>query len=306
MAAKLRHFIESQQLDRSRLESLFRTADKFGPNSRSDVLKGKILATLFYEQSTRTRLSFESAALRMGASVISTSNAKEFSSAAKGESLEDSVRIVAGYSDAIVLRHFEEGAAQRAAAVSRVPIINAGDGPGQHPTQALLDAYTIHKELGQLDTLRIAFVGDLKFGRTVRSLCYLLAKFNNIDVTFVSPENLRMRKDIKEHLKHNGVTLREEASLKSVLPEVDIIYVTRLQKERMSKKDYNKARGKYVINQDNLKLVREDARIMHPLPHVEDIALPISIEQNDRRVAYFRQAENGLYVRMALLTHMLK
>ncbi len=306
MAGRLNHLIESQQLDKSVLESLFADADSFKSNANSDILCGKVVATLFYEQSTRTRLSFESAALRLGASVISTENAKEFSSAAKGESLEDTIRVVSGYADCIVIRHFEEGAAKRAAEVSRVPIINAGDGKGQHPTQALLDVYTIQKELGRLDNLNIACVGDLASGRTVRSLCYLLGKFNGIKLTFVSPPNLRVGSDIKDYLARHQVEFKEETSLDEVLPEADVVYVTRIQKERISAQDYEQARGLYAINQENFSLIRPEARVMHPLPHVEEISLPVTVEQNDKRVAYFRQAENGLYVRMALLGQMLK
>jgi aspartate carbamoyltransferase catalytic subunit len=306
MVERLNHLIESQQLDKELLESLFAEADFFKSNPKSDLLKGKVIATLFYEQSTRTRLSFESAALRLGASVIGTENAKEFSSVAKGESLEDTIRVISGYADCIVLRHFEEGAAKRAAVVSRVPIINAGDGKGQHPTQALLDIYTIEKELGRVNGLNIACVGDLASGRTVRSLCYLLGKFGGMSVTFVSPPNLRIGDDIKDYLTRHGVKFKEETDLNHILPETDVVYLTRIQKERISAADYEKAHGLYVINQENFGLVRPDARIMHPLPHVDEISLPFETEQKDKRIAYFRQVDNGLYIRMALLSHMLK
>jgi aspartate carbamoyltransferase catalytic subunit len=305
MGAKLMHLIESQQLTRELIGSLFHDADSFKSNPQSDVLDKKILATLFYEQSTRTRFSFESAMLHLGGSVISTENAKEFSSAAKGESLEDTVRVVSSYAHGIVIRHFEEGSAKRAAAVSRVPVINAGDGKGQHPTQALLDMYTIKKELGRLDNFKIACVGDLASGRTVRSLCYLLGKFSDIEMTFVSPENLRIGNDIKEYLERHGIKFSEKSDMDSVLPEIDIVYMTRIQKERISAEDYVKARGRYIINAENLGLLKPGARIMHPLPHLEEISLPIQVEQEDQRVAYFRQADNGLYIRMALLKHML-
>jgi aspartate carbamoyltransferase catalytic subunit len=293
-------------LDKPLLHSLFKVADTFGPDSTSDVLKGRILATFFYEESTRTRNCFESAAMRLGAGVLSTPNAK-FSSVAKGESLEHTIRVMAGYSHGIVLRHSEEGAAKRAALVSRVPIINAGDGRGQHPTQALLDVYTIQKELGRLDNFGITFVGDLAYGRTVRSLCYLLGKLSNgIDMTFVSPENLRVGEDIKGYLKAKKVRFKESGDLEKALPKADIIYVTRIQKERMSAEDYGKARGLYVINTKNLDLVRPDARIMHPLPIDGEVRLPKRVEGKDPRVAYFRQAEYGMYIRMALLVHMLR
>jgi len=303
---RLKHLIESQQLDKDLLFDLFKRADELRNNGRyAETLKGKVLTTLFYEPSTRTRLSFESAMLRMGGQVMGTENAREFSSVVKGESLEDSIRVIAGYSDAIVMRHNETGSAAKAAEVSPVPIINAGDGKGQHPTQALLDAYTLNREFGRVDDLKIAMVGDLASGRTVRSLCYLLGKFDNNKITFVSPENLKMGEDIKEYLDSHNVDYEEETDLKCVLPFVDVIYMTRIQKERISIEDYEKAKGKYVINKNNFGLVSPDSRIMHPLPHVEEIDLPINIEQNNKRVAYFRQAENGLYARMALLENML-
>ena len=298
------HLIESQQLHKERLMKLFKRANELRAFS-SDSLKGKVLTTLFYEPSTRTRLSFEAAMLKMGGQVMGTENAKEFSSAAKGESLEDSIRVIASYSDAVVMRHSETGSAEKASKVSSVPIINGGDGKGQHPTQALLDAYTIYREFGRLDNLKIAMVGDLASGRTVRSLCYLLGKFSGIEIIFVSPENLRIGEDIKEYLGRHNIQFQEKDNLEEVLPEVDIVYMTRIQKERISLEDYEKAKGKFVINSSNISLLREDSRIMHPLPHIEEIELPIEIEKNDPRIAYFRQAENGLYIRMALLEEMI-
>jgi aspartate carbamoyltransferase catalytic subunit len=287
---------------------LFQEADEIRTNlgAHAHDLNGKILATLFYEPSTRTRLSFETAMLRLGGQVISTENAKEFSSAIKGESMEDTIRVVSKYADCIVMRHYEEGVAKRASEVSDISIINAGDGKGQHPTQALLDLYTIYRELGKIEGIKIAMVGDLSSGRTVRSLCYLLGKFSNIEVIFVSPENLKMRDDIKEYLTKHKIKFREESDLHSVLPIIDIVYMTRIQKERISIEDYEKARGKFIINEGNLNLIRESARILHPLPHVEEIDLPVKVESKDARIAYFRQSENGLYIRMALLKHLVK
>jgi aspartate carbamoyltransferase catalytic subunit len=303
----LHHLIESQQFTKELLFSLFKEADEIRENLGKHLhdLNGKILATLFYEPSTRTRLSFETAMLRLGGQVISTENAKEFSSAIKGESMEDTIRVISKYADGIVMRHYEEGVAKRASEVSNIPIINAGDGKGQHPTQALLDLYTIYRELGKVEGIKIAMVGDLSSGRTVRSLCYLLGKFSDIEVIFVSPENLKMKEDIKEYLTKHKIKFREENDLHSVLPIADIVYMTRIQKERISIEDYEKARGKFIINEDTLKLIRKDARVLHPLPHVEEIDLPIRVENNDKRVAYFRQSENGLYIRMALLREML-
>ncbi|MFH0956009.1 MAG: aspartate carbamoyltransferase [Candidatus Falkowbacteria bacterium] len=302
---KVKHLIESQELDVKTILSLFKKADELR-NSTKKLLLGKILATLFYEPSTRTRLSFESAMLKLGGNVISTENAKEFSSAIKGESLVDTIRIVSSYADIIVIRHFEEGATKEAASVSSVPIINARDGAGQHPTQALLDLYTIWKEKGGIDNLTIAMVGDLKNGRTVRSLCYLLGKFRNVKIIFISPKNLSIKDDIKDYLTKHDVNYEEQADLNKYLPLVDIVYMTRIQKERMSAKEYKKAAGIYRITKRNLKLLKESSRLLHPLLHIEEIELPLKIEQTDSRVAYFRQAENGLYIRMALLSYLLK
>ena len=304
---QLNHLVEAQQLTPDILFSLFLEAEDIRKNlwKYSEKLKGKVLATLFYEPSTRTRLSFETAMVRLGGSVISTENAKEFSSAIKGESIEDTIRVVSGYADAVVIRHYEEGTAKKASIAGRIPVINAGDGKGQHPTQALLDLYTIYRELGRIENLKIAIVGDLASGRTARSLCYLLGKFNNNKIIFVSPDNLKMGGDIKEYLKKHCVNFEESDNLEDILPQVDVVYMTRIQKERISAEDYEKARGKFIINEKNLPLLKENARILHPLPHVEEINLSFDIEQKDKRVAYFRQSENGLFIRMALLNRLL-
>lgn len=304
---KLPNIIKSQQFSRDLLEGLFTLTDtiRSHPTKFSNSLNGKIMATLFYEPSTRTRMSFESAMLKLGGQVIGTENAGEFSSAIKGESLEDTIRIVSSYCDVIVLRHIEAGSSERVAPLIDIPLINAGDGSGQHPTQSILDVYTIWKEFGRVDGLKIALVGDLANGRTVRSLAYLCTKFKNIDLTFVSPPNLRIGEDIKSHLKEHNINYREEENLNKVLSNVDVIYMTRIQKERMDLSDYKIARGKYIINEGNINLIRRDSRILHPLPHVEEIQLLLDTERNDKRVAYFRQADNGLYARMALLHHLL-
>ncbi|MFH1290443.1 MAG: aspartate carbamoyltransferase [Nanoarchaeota archaeon] len=301
---RLKHLVETQQVSRDLLFHLFDRADGFR-EMPVYTLKGKILATIFYEPSTRTRLSFESAMMRLGGRILTTENAREFSSAVKGESIEDTARNLAYYCDGIVMRHSEEGAAARAAAVSPVPVINAGDGAGQHPTQALLDLYTIKREIGRVENVKIAMVGDLANGRTVRSLCYLLGKVDSPEITFVSPPNLCMREDIKEYLEKHNVPFNEADNLEAVLPNADVIYMTRIQKERMLPEDYAAAKGKYVIDSSNLLLVKPGARILHPLPHVEEINIPLGVEQSDQRVAYFRQAQNGLFVRMALLDHLL-
>ena len=305
VASRLSHVVESQQFSRALLEELFARADeiKCEPHRFIGRLAGQVMAALFYEPSTRTRLSFEAAMLRLGGQTMGTDNAREFSSAAKGETLEDTIRIVSGYSDVIVLRHYEEGAARRAAAVSSVPVINAGDGPGQHPTQALLDLYTIRDEIGHIDGLRIAMVGDLANGRTVRSLTYLLSKFRDIRVSFVAPPQVAMRQDIKEHLDEHRVTWAETQDLDAVLPQVDVIYQTRIQKERFpDEASYLAVKGIYRIDARAMSLLQKSAIVMHPLPRVDEISPEID---SDPRAAYFRQARNGMYIRMALLDRVL-
>ena len=301
----LQHVIESQQFSRSILEDLFVRADeiKREPHHFIGRLAGQVMAALFYEPSTRTRLSFEAAMLRLGGETMGTDNAREFSSAAKGETLEDTIQIVGGYADVIVLRHNEEGAAKRAAAVASVPIINAGDGPGQHPTQALLDLYTVRNELGRIDGVRVAMVGDLANGRTVRSLTYLLSKFKDIKVWFVAPPQVEMREDLKAHLDEHHVPWIETEDLNAVLPEADVVYMTRIQKERFTDPEaYNAVKGAYRIDKDAMALMRKYAILMHPLPRVDEISPEVDA---DPRSAYFRQARNGLHVRMALLDRLL-
>ncbi|TME97432.1 MAG: aspartate carbamoyltransferase [Chloroflexi bacterium] len=271
--------------------------------SKLGHVAGQVMAALFYEPSTRTRLSFEAAMLRLGGQTMGTDNAREFSSAAKGETLEDTVRIVSGYADVIVLRHNEEGAAKRAAAVSTVPVINAGDGPGQHPTQALLDLYTIRAELSKIDGVRVAMVGDLANGRTARSLTYLLSKFEDVKVWFVAPPEVAMRDDLKAHLDEHHVPWVETQDLDAVLPEVDVVYMTRIQKERFTDLEtYNRVKGVYRIDKSSLERMRKYAILMHPLPRVDEIAPEVD---EDPRAAYFRQARNGLHIRMALLDRLL-
>jgi aspartate carbamoyltransferase catalytic subunit len=305
VTARLRYVIESQQFSRALLEELFARADemKAEPHRFIGRLAGQVMAALFYEPSTRTRLSFEAAMLRLGGTTMGTDNAREFSSAAKGETLEDTIRIVSGYADVIVLRHSEEGAARRAAAVSTVPIINAGDGPGQHPTQALLDLYTIRDELSRIDGVQVAMVGDLANGRTVRSLTYLLSKFKEVKVWFVAPPQVEMRDDIKAHLDEHRIPWVETQDLDAVLPQVDVVYMTRIQKERFTDPEaYNTVKGVYRIDKDAMAAMRKYAILMHPLPRVDEIAPEVD---DDERAAYFRQARNGLHVRMALLDRIL-
>jgi len=305
VTSRLRHVIESQQFSRPILEDLFARAEeiKREPHHFIGRLAGQVMAALFYEPSTRTRLSFEAAMLRLGGETMGTDNAREFSSAAKGETLEDTIQIVGGYADVIVLRHNEEGAARRAAAVASVPIINAGDGPGQHPTQALLDLYTVRNELGRIDGVRVAMVGDLANGRTVRSLTYLLSKFKDIKVWFVAPPQVAMREDLKAHLDEHHVPWIETEDLNAVLPEVDVVYMTRIQKERFTDPEvYDAVKGVYHIDKDAMALMRKYAILMHPLPRVDEISPDVDA---DPRSAYFRQARNGLHVRMALLDRLL-
>ena len=306
IGSRLRHVIESQQFSRPLLEELFSRAKqiKAEPHLYDDRLRGRLMAALFYEPSTRTRLSFEAAMLRLGGRTMGTDNAREFSSAAKGETLEDTIRIVSGYADVIVMRHYEQGAAQRAAAVSLVPVINAGDGPGQHPTQALLDLYTIKDEVGRLDGINIAMVGDLANGRTVRSLTYLLSKFRDTRIWFVAPPQVAMRDDIKAHLDEHGVRWTETRDLAAVLPQVDVVYQTRIQKERFTDEDaYRAVKGVYRIDAGALALMKREAIVMHPLPRIDEIAPEVDA---DPRAAYFRQARNGLFIRMALLDWLLQ
>jgi aspartate carbamoyltransferase catalytic subunit len=305
ITSRLQHVIESQQFSRALLEDLLARADeiKREPHRFIGRLAGQVMAALFYEPSTRTRLSFEAAMLRLGGATMGTDNAREFSSAAKGETLEDTVRIVSGYADVIVIRHNEEGAARRAAAVSSVPIINAGDGPGQHPTQALLDLYTIRDELSRIDGVHVAMVGDLANGRTVRSLAYLLSKFKDIKIWFVAPPQVAMRDDLKAHLDEHRVPWVETQDLEAVLPLVDVVYMTRIQKERFpDAESYNAVKGVYRIDQSSMAAMRKYAILMHPLPRVDEIAPEVDA---DDRAAYFRQARNGLHIRMALLDRLL-
>ncbi|MEW6607520.1 MAG: aspartate carbamoyltransferase [bacterium] len=314
MATKLHHLIEVKQFkDKELLEEIFKLAsememaDRTGKYDRlflPQIPRKKILATLFYEPSTRTRLSFESAMMRLGGEVITTEEARVFSSVTKGESLVDTIRVIGTYADVIVLRHYEEGSSKIAAQVSSVPIINAGDGTGQHPTQALLDMFTIQKELGRIDNLKVGLVGDLLYGRTVHSLTYLLAHQHGVKLYFISPEEIKMPRDIINYLEDEmKIPFEEITDLKEVVSDIDVLYVTRIQKERFRNiEDYNKMKGVYVIDKEILSLMKKDARILHPLPRVDEVAIEVD---EDPRAAYFRQVENGLYLRMALLKMIL-
>jgi aspartate carbamoyltransferase len=265
-----------------------------------DLLKGKILANLFYEPSTRTSSSFTSAMERLGGSVIPI-NEVRYSSVAKGESLPDTIRTLECYADVIVLRHPETGSAALAAQYARKPIINAGDGIGEHPTQALLDLFTIHEELGKVDGLTVTMLGDLKYGRTVHSLARLLALYS-VGIHYVSPEILRMPKEILDELPRT-MAQAEHTTFDSVLPQTDVLYVTRVQKERFTDEaEYESVKGAYVITPETMKTAKEQMIVMHPLPRVGEISIDFD---SDPRAAYFRQMEYGLYVRMALLAMVL-
>ncbi|GBF72096.1 aspartate carbamoyltransferase [Paenibacillus sp. 598K] len=293
-------------MDRASLQRLFdmtATMEPIANNGGSLIRSDKIMCSLFFEASTRTRLSFESAMYRLGGRVIGTENAAAFSSAIKGETLEDTIRVVSGYCDLIVLRHTEVGAAHRAAQVAGVPVINAGDGSGEHPTQALLDLYTIQKERGGIDGIHIAMIGDLTYGRTVHSLSYLLANYNDIRITFIAPPNARIPESVKQYLDAKGVAYEETGDLVSAASQVDVFYQTRIQKERFpSVEQYELAAGKYIIDRPLLDRMHPDALILHPLPRAGEIETDVD---QDRRAAYFRQAQNGLYIRMALINQCL-
>lgn len=296
---KLKHVISARQFDTKTLQQLFVITDKIKAGQyNKKTLDGKIMATLFYEPSTRTRLSFESAMLRLGGSVIATENAAEFSSAIKGETLEDTIRIVNGYSDVIVLRHNTPGASEIAASYSKVPIINAGDGNREHPTQALLDLYTIFSKFSR-QNLTVAMMGDLKNGRTIHSLSKLLSLYPKIKQIFISPRALAIPQDLRSYLRQSRINFAEMEDLKSAVGDADIIYQTRIQKERFkSEKEYKKYFGKYIIDKKTLSYIKKSAKIMHPLPRVNEITPDVDSEP---RAVYFEQAQNGLFVRMALL-----
>jgi aspartate carbamoyltransferase len=266
-----------------------------------DLLKGKVLTNLFYEPSTRTSSSFVAAIQRLGGSVIQINNVT-FSSVSKGETLQDTVKTLECYSDAIVLRHPEKGSAAEAAAAASKPIINAGDGPGEHPTQALLDAYTIVEEMGTLDGLTITMVGDLKYGRTVHSLARLLTMYD-VKINYVSPEILAMPEYLVTEVAATGTEQTETTDLESVLGDTDVLYVTRIQKERFEDPtDYDNVKDSYVITSQVMQGAKDNMIVMHPLPRVGEIAPEFD---NDPRAAYFRQMEYGMYVRMALLALVL-
>jgi aspartate carbamoyltransferase catalytic subunit len=299
--------ISVKQFGRNDLEYVFGVAHEMrGMVERVgtfDLLKGKILANLFYEPSTRTASSFTAAMERLGGSVIPISEVK-YSSVSKGESLPDTIRTLECYADVIVLRHPETGSAAIAAKAARKPVINAGDGIGEHPTQALLDMFTIFEELaaGDIDGMTVTMLGDLKYGRTVHSLARLLSMFK-VRINYVSPEILRMPREVMDEVAAKGIPQAEYNSLDEVLPETDVLYVTRVQKERFEDPaEYEEVKGAYVIDPEIMKAAKQEMIVMHPLPRVGEISVDFD---DDPRAAYFRQMEYGLYVRMALLAMVL-
>jgi aspartate carbamoyltransferase len=293
------------QFERDDLEVLFAVAHEMAEMVQRigtfDLLKGKVLTNLFYEPSTRTSSSFVAAIERLGGSVIQINNVT-FSSVSKGESLADTVRTMEQYTDAIVLRHPEQGSAAEAAAATIKPIINAGDGAGEHPTQALLDAHTIREEMGGIDGLTITMVGDLKYGRTVHSLAKLLTLFD-VRINYVSPEILRMPELLVKEVDAAGIDQIETTDLDSVLGDTDVLYVTRIQKERFSDPaEYDQVKGSYIISPETMAGAKAKMALMHPLPRVGEITTDVDA---DPRAAYFRQMEYGMYTRMALLALVL-
>ncbi len=303
---KLQHVIESQQFTLPMLHDLFELADQMerivARGGTLDYQK-KIMASLFYEPSTRTRFSFESAMIRLGGRVMSTERAQDFSSVSYGESLDDTIRVVGNYADVIVLRHNQVGGAKRAAEISSVPIINAGDGKGgQHPTQALLDLYTIYKEIKTIDGVKVAMVGNLLDGRTVRSLAYLLGKFERVKIYFVAPPTLQMKQDILDYLTRHEVWYTLESDIIKILHEVDVVYMTRIEEEKLPAAAIEKPFKRYFLDEEMMKHMQPGAILMHPLPRLNEIS---SAVDKDPRSAYFRQTKNGVYVRMALLASVL-
>ncbi len=299
------HVLSVNQFNRSKLEHIFEVAhsmrsmvERFGT---ADMLHGHVLANLFYEPSTRTSSSFNAAMVRLGGRVLSI-NEVVYSSVSKGESLPDTVRTLECYADVIVLRHPEVGAAATAARYAHVPIINAGDGVGEHPTQALLDLFTIQEELGRVDGLKVAMVGDLKYGRTVHSLTRLLTQYQ-VELVFVSPDMLRLPPEIVAEVHGAGLAYRETDDIHHIIGDADVLYVTRVQKERFTDLAlYDAVKEHYVVDPALMARAKEDMIVMHPLPRVGEIAYAVD---DDPRAAYFRQMRNGMYIRMALLAAVL-
>ena len=301
----MRDLINILDLSTEEIDSLIERAKdiKKDRSKYSEVCKNKILATLFFEPSTRTRLSFESAMLSLGGNTLGFADSSS-SSASKGESVADTVSVVSGYADIIAMRHPKEGAPIVAAKHSLVPVINAGDGGHYHPTQTLTDLMTIHEEKGSFDNLTVGFCGDLKFGRTVHSLIGAMSRYKNIKFVLISPDELKLPSFVKqEYIKDKGIEYVQCTSLDEVIGELDILYMTRVQKERFfNEEDYLRLRDSYILTEDKLKNARDDMCILHPLPRVNEISTAVD---GDPRACYFKQAHNGRFVRMALIMKLL-
>lgn len=301
----MENLIDIMQLSTEEIDELVKTGCDImeHPAKYAHKCDGKILATLFFEPSTRTRLSFESAMLSLGGQVLGFSSAAS-SSASKGESVADTIRVVSAYCDIIAMRHPKEGAPLVATQHSLVPVINAGDGGHNHPTQTLTDLITIHKEKGHFDNLTIGFCGDLKFGRTVHSLVAAMSRYTGIRFVFISPEELKLPRYVKEqYIKSKNIPYTQSISLEEVMPELDILYMTRVQKERFfNEEDYLRLKDSYILTPEKLENAKEDLRILHPLPRVNEISVAVD---EDPRACYFKQAQNGRYIRMALIMKLL-
>ncbi len=301
----MRHLMSPLDFTANELDRLFDLANDIEryPDKYAHACDGRILATCFYEPSTRTRLSFESAMTRLGGRVIGFSDAAS-SSASKGESVSDTIRIISCYADICAMRHPKEGAPMVAAEKSDIPVINAGDGGHQHPTQTLTDLLTIRSLKGSLGGFTIGLCGDLKFGRTVHSLINALVRYDDIRFVFISPEELRVPDYISEMLKANGIPYEEVIRLENVMPRLDLLYMTRVQKERFfNEEDYVRLKDFYILNSDKMALAKKDMLVLHPLPRVNEISVEVD---SDPRAAYFRQAKYGVYVRMALILTLLE
>ena len=302
----MENLIDIMQLSTKEIDELVKTGCDImeHPAEYAHKCDGKILATLFFEPSTRTRLSFESAMLSLGGQVLGFSSAAS-SSASKGESVADTIRVVSAYCDIIAMRHPKEGAPLVATMHSLVPVINAGDGGHNHPTQTLTDLMTIHKEKGHVDNLTVGFCGDLKFGRTVHSLVAAMSRYTGIRFVFVSPEELKLPRYVKEqYIKEKNIPYTQSASLEEVMPELDVLYMTRVQKERFfNEEDYLRLKDSYILTPDKLANAKKDLCILHPLPRVNEISVAVD---DDPRACYFKQVRNGKFIRMALILKLLK
>jgi aspartate carbamoyltransferase catalytic subunit len=298
-----KHIISIPELSRDELELIVNTAGDLKANPKPELIKNKVVASCFFEPSTRTRLSFETAIQRVGGDVIGFDSGGNTSLAKKGETLADSVQVISSYVDAFVMRHPQEGAARLASEFSNgVPVINAGDGSNQHPTQTLLDLFSIYETQGRLDNLNVAFVGDLKYGRTVHSLTQALAKFDNNRFYFVAPDALAMPDYICEELDEAGIQYSLHNDMESVIPELDILYMTRVQKERFDDSEYAHIKSAYILTSMLLTNAKPSLKVLHPLPRVDEITVDVD---KTPHAYYFEQAENGVYAREALLALVL-